>query len=110
MTFVIKVALVALTLLVLTRYVPGLIVADLLSAIVAAIVLGVLNVLVRPVVVLLTLPLSVITFGLFLLVINATFFALAATIVPGVSVDGFWPAFVGALGVSVAGLIANRLS
>jgi putative membrane protein len=71
--------------------VPGVDVT-LTGAIVAAIVLGVINTFIKPVVLILTLPLSIVTLGLFALVINALFVMLAAQIVPGFTVVGFWAA------------------
>lgn len=99
----------ALTLLLLSHYVPGIAVSDITTAFVAALVLGLLNALVRPLVVLLTLPVTIVTLGLFLLVINAAFFALAAALVPQFWVMGTLPALVGALAMSVSALLSDRL-
>lgn len=79
------------------------------AAIVAAIVAGVLNVLVRPILVLLTLPISVLTLGLFLLVINAAIFGLTALLVPGFKVDGFVPALIGAVLYWLFNLVISNL-
>lgn len=67
------------------------------AAFVAAIVAGLLNVLVRPILVLLTLPITILTLGLFLLIVNAAIFGLSALLVPGFQVDGFWAALIGAV-------------
>lgn len=69
--------------------------------ILAAILLGVVNGVVRPLVVLLTLPLTVVTLGLFLLVVNGVMLALVAALLPGFSIGGFWDAFWGAIIVSL---------
>jgi putative membrane protein len=70
-------------------------------ALIVAVVLAVLNLIVKPIIVLLTLPINILTLGLFTLVINAGLFWLASVIVDGFSIDGFRGAFVGALIVSV---------
>ena len=66
-------------------------------AFLGAIVLGLVNAVVRPLMILLTLPLTVFSFGLFLLVVNALMLWLAAALVPGIRVEGFGPAFLGSL-------------
>lgn len=101
--------LAALTLLVLSRYVPGIEVGSVTVAFVAALVLGLLNAVVRPLVVLLTLPVTIVTLGLFLVVINGIFFALAAALVPQFSVAGIVAAVLGAVGMSISSLIAQRV-
>lgn len=82
----------AVAILLAAYLLPGVDVT-LLGAVVLAIVLALINVFVKPLVLLLTLPINILTLGLFSLVINAVFIMLAAMIVPGFSVDGFWPAF-----------------
>ena len=77
--------------------------------VVSALVLGVLNAIVRPLAVILTLPITVITLGLFLLVLNAGMLALAGWMLPGFHVAGFWPAFWGAIVVSVVSGIGSWL-
>src|SRR5262249_25517602 len=88
---------------------PGHIqVRDATSALVFALVLGVLNALVRPVLLLLTLPFTLLTLGLFILVVNALVFWLATALPVGVQVDGFGGALLGAIVVSVVSFVANR--
>ncbi len=65
----------------------------LLGAVILAVVLGVINVFIKPVVSLLTLPLTIVTLGIFSLVVNALFIILAAKVVPGFTIAGFWTAF-----------------
>lgn len=72
--------------------IPGIEVT-LIGALVLAVVLGIINVFLKPVINLLTLPLNVVTLGLFSLIVNALLIMLAGMIVPGFTVDGFWPAF-----------------
>lgn len=99
----------ALVLLLVSRVIPGVVVAGVGTAILASLVLGVLNSLVRPILVLLTLPVTVVTLGLFLFVVNAAVFALTAGLVPGFAVYGLWSALLGAALTSLFGLILNRI-
>jgi putative membrane protein len=71
------------------------------AALIAALVLGIINAVIRPILVLLTFPVTFLTLGLFLLVINALMLWLAATIVPGFKVNGFWGAFLGSILISI---------
>lgn len=85
-------------------------VRDLTAAAVFALVLALLNAVVRPVVALLSMPITCLTLGLFHFVLNAIFFAAAAALVPGVQVDGFTAALVGALLVSAVGLVTSMVT
>lgn len=87
----------AAALMLIAMYVPGIHVANFYSALIAALIFGLINALIRPLALLLTLPVNILTLGLFTLVINALMFWLASTIVKGFTVAGFWPAFWGAL-------------
>lgn len=87
----------AFALMLVPELVAGLVVESYLSALLTALLLGLINALIRPLVVLLTLPITVLTLGLFTLVINALLFWGVATLVAGVQVDGFWSAFWSAL-------------
>jgi len=78
-----------------------------LSLFLAALALGVVNAIVRPVMLLLTLPVTVVTLGLFLLVLNGAMLGLAALIVPGFVIDGFWTALFGAMIVSLTAMLAS---
>jgi putative membrane protein len=80
---------------------PGIVVSSFWSAMLAAAVLGLINMLVKPIFILLTLPITIVTLGLFLLVINALMFWLAGSILKGFQVNGFWWAVGGALFYSV---------
>lgn len=77
------------------------------SVIIAALLLALVNAFVRPIAILLTLPLTVVTLGLFLLVINAAMFGLVAAMLDGFSVAGFWSAIFGAVIVSITSTIAS---
>jgi len=84
----------AIAILISAYLLPGVYVNGLITAFILAVILGVVNTFVRPVLVLLTLPLTVVTFGLFILVINALLIMFASYIVPGFTVAGFWYAFL----------------
>ncbi|MEE9910286.1 MAG: phage holin family protein [Deltaproteobacteria bacterium] len=87
---------------------PGIRVASLATAVIAAAILGIINTFLRPVLLILTLPLTILTLGIFAFVLNALMLLLVAYFVPGFEVDGFLWAFLGALIVSIVSWIANR--
>lgn len=87
--------------------VPGVNVAGVGTLMIAALLLGVVNAVVRPLLIILTLPITVITLGLFLLVINAAMLALVAWALPGLTIDGFSSALLGSIVISVVGWLAS---
>lgn len=91
----------AIALWLVTLLMSGVRVDDELSALIAAIVLGLVNALIKPILVILTLPVTVVTLGLFLLVLNGLLFWGVASVLPGFHVDGFWWGVGGALLYSV---------
>jgi putative membrane protein len=99
----------AVCLLLVARLVPGIIVTGLGTALIAAVVIGLVNGTLGTLLKLLTFPLSVLTFGIFWLVINALMLKLAAVFVPGFEVRGFWPAFWGGVILSFLNLIVRQL-
>jgi putative membrane protein len=82
------------------QWVPGIRAEGLAAVLTAALVLALVNTVIRPVLLVVTLPITLITLGVFLLVLNAFCFWLTAALVPGFAVDGFLPAFLGAIIVS----------
>lgn len=98
-----------LALLLVAHVVPNFHYRSWVSLAIAAAVLGIANVLVRPILVFLTFPLTVITLGLFLLVVNAIMLELTAWIVPGFDINGFGWAIVGALVLSIVSFFTNRI-
>ena len=88
--FLAKLVTTSLAVLIVAYLLPGVTIDSALSAIGLAIVLAILNVFIKPLLVLLTLPITVVTLGLFLIVINALMILLADELVPGFAVDGFW--------------------
>lgn len=109
MRLLLRFLLNGLALLIAAWLIPGFDIATPGAAIVAGIVLGLVNAIVRPVLVLLTLPFTLITLGLFIFVVNAICLALTAWLVPGFSISGFGPALLGALVVSVVSWVLNAL-
>ena len=107
MMFIVRAAVAALGLWVATLLVGGLHIADPGTLVLAAVLLGVCNAVVKPVLILLTLPATVLSMGLFLLVINGAVLALVAWMLPGFSIAGFGSAILGALIVSVVSLFAS---
>jgi putative membrane protein len=99
--------LLAAALLLVAYLYPGVTITSFGAAMVAALVLGLLNTLLRPILVLLTLPVTLLTLGLFLFVINALMFWLAANILEGFAVAGFAAALIGSLLYSVCGIVID---
>jgi putative membrane protein len=98
MRALIQIALNALGLLIASYLVPGVVYqGGLLQLLLAGLIMGLVNLLVRPIVILLSLPFIVLTLGLFFVVINGALLALAAALVPGLSVEGCLPALLGGL-------------
>jgi putative membrane protein len=101
MKLILRVLLTALAVVILSKVLPHVSVDSYLTAIIVAIVLGLLNFLVKPILVILTLPVTIITFGLFLLIINAVIILLADYFITGFSVDGIWWALLFSLLLSL---------
>ena len=109
MKLIAKWLIVALTFLLAAYFVPGISVESFYTALILAFVWGIVGLLFRPVLILLTLPINLLTFGLFTLVINALLFMFLGTFVKGFAVDGFISAFLGALVVSLASWFGNKI-
>lgn len=99
----------ALCLLLVAHFVPGFFVRGLGTALIAAVVIGLVNGTIGALLKLITFPLTILTFGLFWLLINALMLKLAAVFVPGFEVRGLWPAFWGGLILSVLNMIVRRI-
>ena len=99
--------LLAAALLLVAHLYPGVEVKSFVSALIAARVLGLLNTLLRPILVLLTLPVTVVSLGLFLFVINALMFWAAASVLDGFGVSGFGAALIGSLLYSLCGMVID---
>ena len=109
MKLILKILVTALAVIITCYLLPGAHVKDAFTAVIVAAVLSLLNILIKPLLILLTLPITIVTFGLFLLVINALIILLAARIVPGFTVDGFWWALLFSIIVSIITSLFNRM-
>jgi putative membrane protein len=107
--FILRVLIAALGLSLATEWVSGITVTTATTLILAALLLGVVNAIVRPVVVLLTLPVTLVTLGLFLLVVNAAMLGLVAAFLPGFAIAGFWPAFWAAIIISAVSWLGSAI-
>jgi putative membrane protein len=105
----IKILSIAAALMLVAHYIPGITIDSLATAGIAALILGALNLVVKPVLALLTFPITLLTFGLFSFVLNAAMFGLAAYLVPGFAVAGFLPALLGSFVVTVVSTVAYRI-
>ncbi len=110
MKLLIRLLINALAILLIAYLVPGVAVTGFYTALIGAVVLGLLNLVIKPLILLLTLPITIITLGLFTFVINALLFWFVGTVVKGFSVEGFIPAFIGALILTVVGWIGHSIT
>lgn len=109
MHFLLRLLITAIVFYALPYFVPGIHVNNFLAAVIAALIFGIVNAVIRPIVLLLTLPISVITLGLFVLVVNALMFWLVTWISPGIRVDNFIAALIGAVIMMIVGYIVNHI-
>ena len=105
--FIIRLIVNAIALMIVAYVLPGVQVTGIAGALVAAFVLGIINAILRPILVLLTLPIQIVTLGLFTLVINGVLFYWVGHMGIGLVVSGFWTAFIGAI---VLGIVSFVLS
>ena len=109
MRFLLKLLLNGVAIIVADWLIDGLHLENTTTALIAGVILGLVNALVRPILFILTLPFTLITLGLFIFVLNAVCLGLAAALVPGFEIDGWWAAFLGALVVTLVSWILNAL-
>jgi putative membrane protein len=107
--FLIRAAITGLGLWLAAHFLDGVAFASTQKLVIAALVLGVVNAFVRPVAFVLTLPITLVTLGLFLFVLNAAMIGLVAKLIPGFTVDGFWTAVGAAIIVGLTSWIASSL-
>ena len=107
MKIIVRWLLLAAALLLVANIYPGVQVTGFSAALIAALVLGLFNALLRPLLVLLTLPVTLVTLGLFLFVINALMFYFAASVLDGFHVSGFLAALIGSLIYSLCGVVID---
>ncbi len=99
-----------LAILFVAWLVPGIFVENFQSAMLVTVIMALINIFIRPLIVFITLPINILTLGLFGLVVNALLFMLAGYVAPGFYVDGFLAAFLGSVVLSFLGLIINMIT
>ncbi|MCZ7624788.1 MAG: hypothetical protein C3F12_02520 [Candidatus Methylomirabilota bacterium] len=109
MGFLIRLLLNAFALLIVSTVIPGIEVRGVLPALAAAFFLGIVNAVVRPIILLLTLPLTIMTLGLFIPLLNAALLKLVSLIIQGFEVHGFWSAVFGSILLSLTSGLLNLL-
>ena len=109
MRFLLRLVINAVAVFLAANLVPGIHVAGAGAALVAGIILGFVNAVIKPVLVLLTLPFTILTLGLFIFVVNAICLALVAWLVPGFGLSGFGAAFIGAIVISLVSWLLNAI-
>ena len=102
--------LLAAVSLVITAYlVPGFVIQSFIAALIAAVILGLVNAIIKPLLVVLTLPITIVTLGLFLFIVNAITIWIAGAITPGFDVNGFIPALIGSIVLTIVSSVLNYL-
>lgn len=109
MHFLLRLLINGIVFYCLPYFIQGIHVNNFVAALIAALIFGIVNAIVRPLVLLLTLPLTILTLGIFVIIVNALMFWLVAYIAPGVRVDGFIPALLGAIVMMIVSLITNHI-
>jgi len=109
MHLILRWALNTLALFVVVTVVPGFHYRSIVSLAIAALILGLLNAIVRPILVFLTLPLTIVTLGLFLIVLNAVMLELTAFLAPGFRIDDFVAALIGAVVLAIISWVTNQI-
>jgi putative membrane protein len=110
MGFIIKVLVTAVAAFLAARLLDGVDIVDIKTTIIVALVLALLNTFVKPILIILTIPVTIITLGLFLLVINILMVKWTASLVDGFTVDGWWPALLFSLIVSFVSYVLGKIA
>ncbi len=106
---IIYIVTITLALLIADEIIPGLMIDTPQTALFAAVVLGVLNSVIKPILIILTFPITIVTLGLFILVINVSLFGLAAWLLPVFILTGWLPALLGTLLISLTSLFVQKM-
>jgi len=109
MGLLLRILINAVALLAVAYFIPGITVTGFVGALIAAIVLGLVNAVLKPILIILSLPLEILTLGLFTFVINALLFWFVGQLGLGLTVHGFWPAFIGSIILSIVSMILSAL-
>lgn len=108
MKFIARTVVTAFAIILVAKLIPGIEVENLTTAILAALLLAILNAIVRPLFIILTLPITIVTLGLFIFFINAWLFLAVGYLIDGFAVSGFLPALLGSVIVSIVSSLANK--
>lgn len=109
MKLILKLLLTAVAVFILANFLSGVVVDGYMTAIIVSAILAVLNVFIKPILVIFTLPITILTLGLFLLVINAIIILLASNLISGFSVDGVWTAIIFSILLSILESLLHSL-
>ena len=109
MSFIIKVLITAVAVYLAAYLIPGVYIADIRSTVMVALVLALLNTFIKPILIILTIPITIVTLGLFLLIINALMVKWAADLVHGFRVAGWWPALLVSLVITIVSYILGAV-
>ncbi len=109
LSFFLRWLITAVSLLITARIVPGIEIKDFTVALIAAVALGLINAIIRPLLILFTLPLTILTLGLFIFVVNAISFSLASSFIRGFEVKSFFAALFGSIVVSIISGVLNGI-
>ena len=110
MNFFIKWILSALLIMAIAWVIPGITISGFIAALIVVVIMSIVNLLIRPIVQFVSLPLNILTLGIFSLVINALLFLLIAKFSPGFQIDGFWSGFWGALILSIFTPLIDKIN
>lgn len=109
LSMILKWLVFALIIMFVGWIIPGFDVQNIWAALIAVVVIALINTFIKPLILLLTLPINILTLGIFTLVINALLFMFAAYLVPGINVDGFWSALLASILISVFSIWLSRI-
>ena len=109
MRFLVRLVVNAAAVFLAANVVPGIAVSGFGVALLAGLILGLVNAVIKPILIVLTLPFTIVTLGLFIFVVNAICLALVAWLVPGLTISGFWAALFGAIVISLVSWLLNAI-
>lgn len=109
LSMILKWLVFALIIMFVGWIIPGFDVQNIWAALIAVVVIALINAFIKPLILLLTLPINILTLGIFTLVINALLFMFAAYLVPGINVDGFWSALLASILISVFSIGLSKI-
>lgn len=109
MMMILRWILYSLAIMLIAWLIPGISISSFWAALIVIVVIGLINLIVRPILAFITLPINILTLGIFSFILNAFLFMLAGYLSPGFSVDGFWSALLGSLLISILSIPINKI-